>query len=176
MANLSNLSAMTPSLPSVSKLANASMPAMPTVGIAKRMPSFDPTQLVGEGVAASAASVFSMGEGKNEAERFQELMASHDYEKAAWFAANSPKQELRNLETIRAFQAAPPPEGAAKPPILSYFGALLARRGGLTHDEGIALARPDSPTVSKRGHCVSKLLQAADAQITKPTNKIYRKR
>ncbi len=51
-------------------------------------------------------------------------------------------QELRTVETIKTFQALPPPEGGAKPPILAYFGQLLGRRDGLKHDEGLALARP----------------------------------
>ena len=78
-----------------------------------------------------------------EAEKFDALMEAGEIEKAARYAATSPKQELRTLETVRRFQAAAAPAGGGKAPILVYFGALLGRKeGSLTHEEGLELAKP----------------------------------
>ena len=62
------------------------------------------------------------------------------YEQAAQFAAGSPKQELRTLATIQAFQLVTAPEGQ-QPPLLVYFGCLLRRKGALKADEANELAR-----------------------------------
>ena len=80
---------------------------------------------------------------KTEQERFDRHMEKKDYEKAAVYAANSPKQELRTLATIRRFQEEPPAEGGSgQAPILIYFGQLLKREGTLLTVEGLELARP----------------------------------
>ena len=158
VAKMSSLSSLAPSLPGglPAALKDAALPSLPLLGkhmpsMTISMPSFDPTQWAGLSSAGQGgdASGFSAGDegggaakSLTEAEHFAALLGAAEYEKAARFAANSPKQELRTLETIRLFQAAPPPEGTAKPPILAYFGQLLARKEPLRHEEGLALARP----------------------------------
>ena len=79
-----------------------------------------------------------------EAEKLDAYLAAGQFDKAARYAANSPLQSLRSLETISKFEAAAPaePEPGVQAPILLYFGALLKRSGPLLHDEGLALARP----------------------------------
>lgn len=87
-----------------------------------------------------------------EDEQFEALVEDGLYEKAAWLAANSPKQMMRStpeaaLATIRRFEAAGAGAGGGgQPPILIYFGALLKRSTSrsepLTLVEGLELARP----------------------------------
>ena len=89
---------------------------------------------------------------KTEEERLDAYLAAGKLEKAAQYAANSPKQELRTLATLAKFEAAAPKPAASsdtqqqqqqgQAPILLYFGALLKRNGALTEEEGLALARP----------------------------------
>ena len=99
--------------------------------------------------AAAAAKAARKAEKKKkkkapetEQEMFDALMEERAYGKAAAFAAGSPKQELRTLDTIRRFQSAPPAEEGGQAPILAYFGALLQAEGALSDEEGVELARP----------------------------------
>ena len=87
-----------------------------------------------------------------EDEQFEALMEDGIYDKAAWLAANSPKQMMRAsaavaLATIKRFEAAAASvEPGAQAPILVYFGALLKRsttkKEPLMLVEGIELAKP----------------------------------
>ena len=76
-------------------------------------------------------------------------MGRGDHETAAWVVAmaefNEPGCQLRSMETLRRFEAAPPKEGEP-PALLVYFGALLRHassgQGRLSCEESVALARP----------------------------------
>ena len=89
--------------------------------------------------------------GLGEVEKFNALMEDGLFDRAIRLAANSPKQLLRAtperaLETIKAFQGAVMQPGAAQPPILLYFGALLKHSSEIGEplmlEEGLELARP----------------------------------
>mmetsp|Transcript_13439 Transcript_13439/g.39724 ORF Transcript_13439/g.39724 Transcript_13439/m.39724 type:complete len:300 (+) Transcript_13439:276-1175(+) len=75
-----------------------------------------------------------------EEEQLEVFLKAGAYDKAAAYAANSPKQELRTLQTVQRFQGLPAAAGG-QPPILLYFGALLRRSGALKTAEALELAR-----------------------------------
>ena len=73
-------------------LKEAALPSMPSMP--KHMPSFDPTQWAGLSSATSGdAGDEALAKTRTEAEHFAALLEAGEYEKAARFAANSPKQE-----------------------------------------------------------------------------------
>ena len=104
------------------------------------------------GAAAAARPKRRSLRGLSEEEQFEVLFDDSDFAKAAWLAANSPKQMMRStperaVATIRRFEAAAATcKEGEQPPILTYFGALLKRSANrnepLGAEEGIELARP----------------------------------
>lgn len=75
-------------------LKDAALPSMPSMS--KHMPSFDPTQWAGLSSATSGeAGDETLAKTRTEAEHFAALLEASEFEKAARFAAHSPKQELR---------------------------------------------------------------------------------
>lgn len=73
-------------------------------------------------------------------QRFDNLLASGDYQQAAKTAANSPQGFLRTPQTIEKFKAVPQQQGQLSV-ILQYFGMLLDK-GKLNPHETLELARP----------------------------------
>lgn len=73
-------------------------------------------------------------------QRFDQLLASGDYQQAAKTAANSPQGFLRTPQTIEKFKAVPQQQGQLSV-ILQYFGMLLDK-GKLNEHETLELARP----------------------------------
>nr|XP_012332579.1 clathrin heavy chain linker domain-containing protein 1 isoform X2 [Aotus nancymaae] len=71
-------------------------------------------------------------------ERFNELIALGEYEKAASYAANSPRRILRNIGTVNTFKAVGKIRG--KPlPLLLFFEALFITSHAFRHPVDAAL-------------------------------------
>ncbi|XP_008577060.1 PREDICTED: clathrin heavy chain linker domain-containing protein 1 isoform X1 [Galeopterus variegatus] len=65
-------------------------------------------------------------------ERFNELISHGEYEKAAYFAANSPRRILRNIGTMNKFKAVGKIRG--KPlPLLLFFEAIFSTSHAFRH-------------------------------------------
>ena len=60
-------------------------------------------------------------------EQFERLMQARNYDAAAKLAAKSPGNTLRNMDTIKRFQALPQVQGQPQP-ALKYFGSLARCR------------------------------------------------
>ncbi|WPH03665.1 Hypothetical protein R9X50_00654800 [Acrodontium crateriforme] len=73
-------------------------------------------------------------------QRFDQLLATGDYQQAAKTAANSPQGFLRTPQTIEKFKSVPQQQGQLSV-ILQYFGMLLDK-GKLNEHETMELARP----------------------------------
>ena len=71
--------------------------------------------------------------------RFEELFNAGKYKEAAELAAESPQGTLRTPAVVQRFQSVPQAPGQA-PPLLQYFGTLLAK-GGLNAFESVELGK-----------------------------------
>ncbi|KAM5227637.1 clathrin heavy chain linker domain-containing protein 1 [Ctenodactylus gundi] len=68
-------------------------------------------------------------------ERFNELMSRGEYEKAACFAAHSPRRILQNMGTVNKFKAVGKVKGRPLP-LLGFFEAIFSRSHALRHPVG----------------------------------------
>ena len=73
-------------------------------------------------------------------EQFERLMQARNYDGAAKLAAKSPGNTLRNMDTIKRFQALPQVQGQPQP-ALKYFSSLL-EIGKLNAVESVELVKP----------------------------------
>ena len=90
-------------------------------------------------LAVSARLGLAGGEGLFQ-EQFERLMQARNYDAAAKLAAKSPGSTLRNMDTIKRFQALPQVQGQPQP-VLKYFSSLL-EVGKLNAVESVELVKP----------------------------------
>ncbi|TKA68465.1 hypothetical protein B0A55_09931 [Friedmanniomyces simplex] len=88
-------------------------------------------------------------------QRFDQLLATGDYQSAAKTAANSPQGFLRTPQTIEKFKNVPQQQGQLSV-ILQYFGMLLDK-GKLNQHETLELARP--VLLQNRKHLLEKWMK-----------------